>query len=54
MFRSRPLNSISGDFGQVLQRFNPYLRLQLSANLTGKVDLSGVVQQTLLEACQSI
>jgi RNA polymerase sigma-70 factor (ECF subfamily) len=45
------------DLGRILEGFREDLhllaRLRLGGNLAGKVDLSGVVQQTLLEACRA-
>jgi RNA polymerase sigma-70 factor (ECF subfamily) len=43
---------------QELGRFREYLalmaRLQVDVRLQGKLDLSGIVQETLLEACQAV
>jgi RNA polymerase sigma-70 factor (ECF subfamily) len=51
------MTSASEDSGRTLESFRAYLsflaRLQLDSQLRGRVDLSGVVQQTLLEAHQA-
>jgi hypothetical protein len=44
--------------GSLLERFRPYLhvlaRTQVDRRLHDRIDLSGVVQQTLLEALQAL
>jgi RNA polymerase sigma-70 factor (ECF subfamily) len=52
------MNSEAPDTARELERFREYLQLlaglQIDPRLQGKIDLSGVVQQTLLEAYQAL
>ena len=52
------MNSASRDENRDLEAYRDYLRLlaqlQLDRRLQGKIDLSGVVQQTMLEAYQAL
>src|SRR4051794_35302544 len=53
-----PMDQLRDDAGRSLERFRPYLdllaRLQVGPALRVKVDLSGVVQQALLEAYRGL
>jgi RNA polymerase sigma-70 factor, ECF subfamily len=52
-----PSHAPTSEIGRILDGFRQQLhllaRLQLNARLAGKIDLSGVVQQTLLEGYQA-
>src|SRR5436305_13107710 len=54
----RRMNDRADEVARRLEPFRSYLgllaRLQLDPVLRGKVDVSGVVQQTLYEACQAL
>src|SRR6516162_4458117 len=52
------MDHLADNQGQTLERFREYLgflvKVQVAPQLQGKLDLSGVIQQTLLEAFQDL